>query len=55
MVMKLKMIGSNKRNIQWWKDEKNKKTWNGQIIKITNFLTKENVWGLNPWKGAKEK
>jgi hypothetical protein len=23
--------------------------------KITNFPTKENVWGLNTWKGAKEK
>ncbi len=54
MVMKLKMIGSNKRNIQWWKDEKKKNTRSGHIIKITNFPTKEYVWGLNTWKGAKE-
>ncbi len=40
-------IGSKKRNIQWWKDEKKKNTRSGQIINITNFLTKENVWDLN--------
>ncbi len=53
--MKLKMIGSNKRNIQWWKDEKKKNIWSGQIIKITNFPTRENLWVLNTWRGAKEK
>jgi hypothetical protein len=41
------MIGSNKCNIQCWKDEKKKNTLSGQIIKITNFPNKENVWRFN--------
>jgi hypothetical protein len=38
------MIGSNKGNIVWWKDEKRKFTWSCQTIKITIFSIKENAW-----------